>query len=118
MFPIELIGHLARIMSLSVRLFGNIFGKEMVLAILFGLAGLYLRPPADHVFGDTGMLYPGPRIHALIHNVFCGCNGARPLKRIEGFRNTFVKRSIFRLSFYETINLISFNLRKKAINNY
>ena len=44
MLPIELIGHLARIMSLSVRLFGNIFGKEMVLAILFGLAGLYLAP--------------------------------------------------------------------------
>lgn len=44
MMPIELIGHLARIMSLSVRLFGNIFGKEMVLTILFGLAGLYLAP--------------------------------------------------------------------------
>lgn len=44
MFPIELIGHFARIMSLSVRLFGNIFGKEMVLAILFALAGLYLAP--------------------------------------------------------------------------
>jgi F-type H+-transporting ATPase subunit a len=44
MLPIELIGHLARIMSLSVRLFGNIFGKETVLAILFTLAGLYLAP--------------------------------------------------------------------------
>jgi F-type H+-transporting ATPase subunit a len=44
MLPIELIGHFARIMSLSVRLFGNIFGKEMVLSILFGLAGLYLAP--------------------------------------------------------------------------
>lgn len=44
MFPIEIIGHLARIMSLSVRLFGNIFGKEMVLAILFSLAGLYFAP--------------------------------------------------------------------------
>jgi len=44
MFPIELIGHFARIMSLSVRLFGNIFGKEMVLGILFTLAGLYLAP--------------------------------------------------------------------------
>jgi F-type H+-transporting ATPase subunit a len=44
MFPIELIGHLARIMSLSVRLFGNIFGKETVLTILFLLAGLYLAP--------------------------------------------------------------------------
>ena len=44
MFVIELIGHLARVMSLSVRLFGNIFGKEKILGILFGLAGLYLAP--------------------------------------------------------------------------
>jgi F-type H+-transporting ATPase subunit a len=44
MFVIEGIGHLARIMSLSVRLFGNIFGKEKILGILFGLAGLYLVP--------------------------------------------------------------------------
>ena len=44
MFIIELIGHFARIMSLSVRLFGNIFGKEKVLGIFFALAGLYLAP--------------------------------------------------------------------------
>ena len=43
-FPIELIGHLARVMSLSVRLFGNIFGKETVLTIIFLLAGLYFAP--------------------------------------------------------------------------
>lgn len=44
MFPIELIGHFARVMSLSIRLFGNIFGKETVLGILFMLAGFYLAP--------------------------------------------------------------------------
>ena len=44
MLVIELIGHFARIVSLSVRLFGNIFGKEKLLAIMFGLAGLYLAP--------------------------------------------------------------------------
>lgn len=44
MLPIEIIGHLARVMSLSIRLFGNIFGKEKVLGILFGLWGLYLVP--------------------------------------------------------------------------
>ena len=44
MVVIEMIGHLARIMSLSVRLFGNILGKEKILGILFGLAGLYLAP--------------------------------------------------------------------------
>lgn len=44
MLPIEIIGHLARVMSLTVRLFGNIFGKEKMLGILFGLFGLYLAP--------------------------------------------------------------------------
>ena len=44
MLIIELIGHFARIMSLSIRLFGNIFGKEKVLGILFGLAGFALAP--------------------------------------------------------------------------
>ncbi len=42
--PIEIIGHIARVLSLSIRLFGNIFGEELVLAILFFLAGLYLAP--------------------------------------------------------------------------
>jgi F-type H+-transporting ATPase subunit a len=41
---IEIIGHLARIMSLSFRLFGNIMGHELVLAILFMLAGAFLAP--------------------------------------------------------------------------
>jgi F-type H+-transporting ATPase subunit a len=44
MIIIESIGHLARVMSLSIRLFGNIMGKEKILGILFGLAGLYLAP--------------------------------------------------------------------------
>jgi len=42
--PIEILSHFARVLSLSVRLFGNIFGKEMILTILFMLAGLYLAP--------------------------------------------------------------------------
>ncbi len=42
--PIELIGHAARILSLSFRLFGNMMGHELVLGILFLLAGLYFAP--------------------------------------------------------------------------
>lgn len=42
--PIEIIGHLARVLSLTMRLFGNMFGHEMVLAILFGLAGAFFAP--------------------------------------------------------------------------
>jgi F-type H+-transporting ATPase subunit a len=43
-FPIELIGHLARILSLSFRLFGNMMGHELVLGILFFLAGAFFAP--------------------------------------------------------------------------
>jgi len=43
-FPIEVIGHLARIMSLSFRLFGNMMGHELVLTILFMLAGAFFAP--------------------------------------------------------------------------
>ncbi|MBF0224549.1 MAG: F0F1 ATP synthase subunit A [Desulfobacterales bacterium] len=43
-FPIEIIGHLARILSLSFRLFGNMMGHELVLGILFALAGLFFAP--------------------------------------------------------------------------
>jgi F-type H+-transporting ATPase subunit a len=37
MLPIELISHLSRVMSLSLRLFGNVFGEELVVAILFSI---------------------------------------------------------------------------------
>jgi F-type H+-transporting ATPase subunit a len=42
--PIEIIGHLARILSLSFRLFGNMMGHELVLGILFFLAGAFFAP--------------------------------------------------------------------------
>jgi len=42
--PIEMIGHAARLLSLSIRLFGNMAGHELVLAILFLLAGAFFAP--------------------------------------------------------------------------
>jgi F-type H+-transporting ATPase subunit a len=42
MFPIEFIGHLARPVSLSIRLFGNIFGEESVIVILVSLVWLVM----------------------------------------------------------------------------
>jgi len=51
MLPIELISNVARIVSLSVRLFGNIFAKEMMLIILFTLAGSYFAPLPFMVLG-------------------------------------------------------------------
>jgi F-type H+-transporting ATPase subunit a len=37
MFPIEIIGNFARVLSLGVRLFGNIFGEHTATAIFMGL---------------------------------------------------------------------------------
>ncbi|MFC1816422.1 F0F1 ATP synthase subunit A [Thermodesulfobacteriota bacterium] len=50
-FLIEIIGHLARILSLSFRLFGNMTGHEIVLGILFLLAGLFFAPLPIMVLG-------------------------------------------------------------------
>jgi F-type H+-transporting ATPase subunit a len=44
MLIIEIIGHLARVLSLTFRLFGNILGEDLVVAILFFLAGMFLAP--------------------------------------------------------------------------
>ncbi|OGG95414.1 MAG: ATP synthase F0 subunit A [Candidatus Lambdaproteobacteria bacterium RIFOXYD12_FULL_49_8] len=45
MFPIELISHLVRPLSLALRLFGNITGDHMVGAVFFGILPLVLPLP-------------------------------------------------------------------------
>jgi len=44
-FIIEIIGHLARPLSLSLRLFGNMYGHEIVLMIFIGLVPFILPVP-------------------------------------------------------------------------
>ncbi|CAH2032438.1 F0F1 ATP synthase subunit A [Trichlorobacter ammonificans] len=46
MFFIEVIGHLSRVLSLSLRLFGNMQGHELVLMIFFTLGVKYFMPLA------------------------------------------------------------------------
>jgi len=68
MIIIELIGHLSRPLSLSMRLFGNIFGEDLVIAILFFLApylvplpmffiGLFTSALQAYVFMMLSMIY-------------------------------------------------------------
>jgi F-type H+-transporting ATPase subunit a len=47
---LELISHFARVLSLSMRLFGNMSGHELVLAIFFGLRCIFCSF-ADHGHG-------------------------------------------------------------------
>lgn len=68
MLIIELIGHLARPLSLSMRLFGNIFGEELVISILFILVpflvplpmyflGVFTSALQAYVFMMLSMIY-------------------------------------------------------------
>jgi F-type H+-transporting ATPase subunit a len=45
MLPIEIISHLSRVLSLSLRLFGNIFGEELVIIILFSIVPFLVPLP-------------------------------------------------------------------------
>jgi F-type H+-transporting ATPase subunit a len=45
MIPIELIGHFVRPVSLSIRLFGNIFGDHYVAGVVFGLVPFLVPLP-------------------------------------------------------------------------
>lgn len=44
-FPVEIISHIARPISLTFRLFGNIFGEDLVIAILFGIVPFIVPLP-------------------------------------------------------------------------
>jgi F-type H+-transporting ATPase subunit a len=53
---IEIIGHCARVLSLSLRLFGNIFGEEMVVLILGSLVPFLVPLPIMVLGIVTGTL--------------------------------------------------------------
>jgi F-type H+-transporting ATPase subunit a len=70
MFPIEVISHLARPMSLTIRLFANMFAGEKVTVVFLGLT--YLIAPAVfmglHVFVGFLQAY----IFALLTMIYVG----------------------------------------------
>ena len=45
MLPVELISHVSRVLSLSLRLFGNIFSEELVIIILFSIVPFFVPLP-------------------------------------------------------------------------
>ena len=51
LLPIEIISNFARLISLSIRLFGNIMAKETLLTILFMLAGAFFAPLPIMILG-------------------------------------------------------------------
>ncbi|MDR3347945.1 MAG: F0F1 ATP synthase subunit A [Helicobacteraceae bacterium] len=56
MFPVEIISHLSRIISLSFRLFGNVKGDDMFLLVMLLLVPQLLPLPAFFMLFFFGML--------------------------------------------------------------
>jgi F-type H+-transporting ATPase subunit a len=87
MIPIETISHLARPLSLTLRLFGNIFGGHVLLAIIFLLMGF------DGLIGwalsgsGAGLVIGG--IGGLITAVFT-IGFLYPLKILVSFLQAFI----------------------------
>lgn len=44
MFPLHVLGEMIKPISLSLRLFGNIFGEDILLAVFVGLGAVYFLP--------------------------------------------------------------------------
>ena len=70
MLPVEIISHLSRVLSLSIRLFGNVFGEELVILILFSIVpfiaplpimflGMITMPLQAFIFVMLTMIYLG-----------------------------------------------------------
>jgi len=56
MLPIEIISHLARPVTLAVRLFGNVRGEDLVILVLLFIVPLFLPIPMMAFAVFTGVL--------------------------------------------------------------
>jgi F-type H+-transporting ATPase subunit a len=70
MFIIEIISHLSRVLSLSLRLFGNIFGEELVIIILFSIIPFLVPLPMMFLGIVTASLQAF--IFALLSTIYLG----------------------------------------------
>lgn len=70
MFPIEVFSHLARIMSLTIRLFANMFAGEMVTLVFFSLIPLAIPVAFEglHIFVSLVQTY----IFVLLACIYLG----------------------------------------------
>uniref|UniRef100_UPI004055E896 F0F1 ATP synthase subunit A n=1 Tax=Candidatus Electronema sp. TaxID=2698783 RepID=UPI004055E896 len=70
MMLLELIANFARLISLSMRLFGNIMAKEVLLGVLFTLAGAYFAPLPILCLGVLVSIIQGV-VFVLLSVIYC-----------------------------------------------
>jgi F-type H+-transporting ATPase subunit a len=89
-FVIEIISHLSRVLSLTLRLFGNIFGEHLVVLIIASIIpfiaplpiqflGLIVGPLQAFIFMTLGAIYLTAATHVDHHgDEMGGVEGAHP----------------------------------------
>lgn len=89
-FVIEIISHLSRVLSLTLRLFGNIFGEHLVVLIIASIIpfiaplpiqflGLIVGPLQAFIFMTLGAIYLTAATHVDHHgDEMGGTEGAHP----------------------------------------
>ncbi len=70
MLPIEIISHLSRVLSLSLRLFGNIFAEDLVILILFSIVPFLVPLPMMFLGIITALLQS--YIFVLLTTIYLG----------------------------------------------
>ncbi len=58
MFPLHVIGEIARPLSLAVRLFGNIFGEDLVIIVLLTIGATVLKPLLSDLYVVVPIQFP------------------------------------------------------------
>jgi len=88
-FVIEIISHLSRVLSLTLRLFGNIFGEHLVVLIIASIIpfiaplpiqflGLIVGPLQAFIFLTLGAIYLTAATHVDDHGDDYGSVGPHP----------------------------------------
>ncbi len=70
MFPIEIFSHLARILSLTIRLYANMFASDLVILVFFSLVPLLL--PVVFILLHIGVAVIQTYIFVLLATVYIG----------------------------------------------
>ena len=78
LFPLNLIEELVRPLSLSLRLYGNIYGEETVVAVLLSLVP-YSFSDSHATARPVVRLYPGPGVHHPGRDLHQPGHGRSPL---------------------------------------
>lgn len=81
MLPLEIVGQISRTLSLTLRLFGNIISIELVVAIIFALAPLFVPLPVVAFSILTGLIQA--YIFTVLGAVYiaAGLGASEPIKR-------------------------------------